>query len=499
MTTRGSIDFVAASAGSGKTWRIVTEVVDAIVQGTVRPEAVVATTFSRRAATALRDALRQRLLDAGRTDDALRLEGARIGTVHALCGTFLQQFALDLGRSPDLRVLDEPDSDALLRESLEAVVTPAELDRFEHLRSRLVGFDGLRDAARLVTAARANHVAPESFAGMAGESIASLDALLGPVAASALSLTHVLDGALQPLVAHRHASAILSEVFALRDAGRALPWALWLKLTSLDLGASLEALVPRCAWPRRRTSGTRSCATTSAPPSSPSTSSRRAPRRTSPTSDATTASSTSSIRRTSASPSSSARRCGRPSPGPSTWSWSMSSRTPRRSSSRSSSSSPPLPPQPLGGRRQAVHLRLPRADPDLVTRAANAVLDDRPPETLHRSWRSRPPLVALTSGLFAPPFAAHGTPAAQVFLEPAHPVDDPALGPRPGALVPPAVLALRRPDGHRARASGRSSPTRRSACATRLPRALRRPGPQDIAVLAHTNDRCRAIADALAG
>lgn len=499
MTTRGTIDFVAASAGSGKTWRIVTEVVDAIVQGTVRPEAVVATTFSRRAATALRDALRQRLLDAGRTDDALRLEGARIGTVHALCGTFLQQFALDLGRSPDLRVLDEPDSDALLRESLETVVTPAELDRFEHLRTRLLGFDGLRDAARLVTAARANHVAPETFAALAEESIASLDGLLGPVADDALSLTNALDGALQPLVAHRHASPILSEVFALRDAGRALPWALWLKLTNLDLGASLEAFLP----PLRVAAAAH----------------LRHPQL---RDDLRAAIESVYLLAARATPHfADLRRLHRVVDflDQEDLCLTLLQRPEVRQALAGAfdlvvvdefqDTSPlqlalfvelaALCPRSLwvGDAKQSIYA-FRGADPDLVTRAANAVLGDRPPETLHLSWRSRPPLVDLTSGLFAPPFAAHGTPAAQVVLKPAHPVDDVALGPALERwFLPQSSLA----DGPMGIARGIRALLADEKVRVRDPatKALRRPGPQDIAVLAHTNERCRAIADALAG
>ena len=65
------VAFVAASAGTGKTYRVVTEVVAAITAGAIAPEALVATTFSRRAAASLRAALDRRLREVGRHDDAL--------------------------------------------------------------------------------------------------------------------------------------------------------------------------------------------------------------------------------------------------------------------------------------------------------------------------------------------------------------------------------------------------------------------------------------------
>ena len=57
-------------------------------------------------------------------------------------------------------------------------------------------------------------------------------------------------------------------------------------------------------------------------------------------------------------------------------------------------------------------------DPHLVDSTLEKIFKTGEPETLSRSWRSRPELVHLTSGIFAGAFAAHGIPEERVRLEP---------------------------------------------------------------------------------
>ena len=56
------------------------------------------------------------------------MDGARIGTIHAFCGDVLREFALRLGGTPDLRVLEEGDAAALAAESVRDTV----LEAIEH-------------------------------------------------------------------------------------------------------------------------------------------------------------------------------------------------------------------------------------------------------------------------------------------------------------------------------------------------------------------------------
>ena len=55
---KSKIIFISASAGSGKTHRVVEEIHSRLADGTCRPGGLVATTFTKKAAGELKDRLR---------------------------------------------------------------------------------------------------------------------------------------------------------------------------------------------------------------------------------------------------------------------------------------------------------------------------------------------------------------------------------------------------------------------------------------------------------
>ena len=61
----GEIRIISASAGSGKTYRLAEELTEAIADDRVRPEAVVAVTFTNKAAGELYHRVRSHLLKEG--------------------------------------------------------------------------------------------------------------------------------------------------------------------------------------------------------------------------------------------------------------------------------------------------------------------------------------------------------------------------------------------------------------------------------------------------
>jgi ATP-dependent exoDNAse (exonuclease V) beta subunit len=129
--------------------------------------------------------------------------------------------------------------------------------------------------------------------------------------------------------------------------------------------------------------------------------------------------------------------------------------------------------------------------------ALESVLEGREPETLGQSFRSRAPLVELTSTLFAKAFAAHGLPEQRVRLVAANP-DDPRLG---ACLESWAIEGKNR--GQRL-ASLADGIVRLLADPTMLVRdrtdgTLRRPTAGDLAVLCRKNADCQQLAEALAG
>ena len=172
------VQVISASAGSGKTSRLARQLATEIGEGRVRPEAVVAVTFTVKAAAELARRVREELLHHGKVDEARRLGAARIGTVHSVCGRLLSDFAFDLGLSPDLTVLDQDSAAADLKRSLSAVVTREDEETLSELQSLFPDLD-LEEAARKIQeAARSNGIDAATLDAFGETSAAELTALL---------------------------------------------------------------------------------------------------------------------------------------------------------------------------------------------------------------------------------------------------------------------------------------------------------------------------------
>ena len=162
-----SLTFISAGAGSGKTHTLMHTLGDLLASAQVRPSGVIATTFTKKAATELRERVRQHLLGAGRNDLANAMGQARIGTVNSVCGGLLERFAFEAGLSTRQQVLDEAQTAQLIREAIEAAVTGEEVREISVLASRLGVEDWTQDIASLVAQARGNDIAPEKLPGFA--------------------------------------------------------------------------------------------------------------------------------------------------------------------------------------------------------------------------------------------------------------------------------------------------------------------------------------------
>ncbi len=91
--TRPKIQFISAGAGSGKTYALTQILYNELTSGEVKPGGVLATTFTRKAATELRERVRSHLIRQGATVLANAMGQARIGTVNGICGALLERFA----------------------------------------------------------------------------------------------------------------------------------------------------------------------------------------------------------------------------------------------------------------------------------------------------------------------------------------------------------------------------------------------------------------------
>ena len=154
----GTLRFVSAGAGSGKTYRLTQILHEKLSSGQATPGGVIATTFTRKAATELRERVRTALIEKGELALANSMGQARIGTVNSVCGGFLERFAFEAGLAPEQRVLDEAQAGALVREAIDAVSDSATVQDIVELARRL-GIESWEDALKkLIDQARANDI-----------------------------------------------------------------------------------------------------------------------------------------------------------------------------------------------------------------------------------------------------------------------------------------------------------------------------------------------------
>lgn len=123
-----------AGAGAGKTYHIQKTLAQWVESGEVAPGRILAVTFTEAAAAEMRDRVRGELMARGRLDDALEIDRAYMGTIHALGQRLLTEHAFAAGRSPASRLLSEPERDLLIRQEMHrcAALEPlmADLARF---------------------------------------------------------------------------------------------------------------------------------------------------------------------------------------------------------------------------------------------------------------------------------------------------------------------------------------------------------------------------------
>lgn len=245
------IHFVVASAGSGKTTRLANELKSALLEGEVRPEGIVATTFTNKAAAELQERARTTLLEAGRYEDAERLFAARIGTVNSVFGGFVQAHAFDLGLSPELRVIDEGSAARMLAEAISAVQTEAHEKALARPTRRFAELKWQAEVGRLIAFARSNGISAADFATHAEASVQEARALFGTPAADADVLRSRLQETLVGFLGHatsdstkktadvrRFASACLRKL----QRGDELTYPDWVRLAVADVGKASRSI-----------------------------------------------------------------------------------------------------------------------------------------------------------------------------------------------------------------------------------------------------------------
>ena len=130
-----NITYISAGAGSGKTTRIIEELVTALQK--IRPSEVMMTTFTRAAAQEMQERAKKKLLELGKINEANEMGAATIGTIHSVCLRFIRKYWYLIGISPDIQEMDENDFKMYVDLSLFQQVTEADMQMFEEWRKEL--------------------------------------------------------------------------------------------------------------------------------------------------------------------------------------------------------------------------------------------------------------------------------------------------------------------------------------------------------------------------
>jgi ATP-dependent exoDNAse (exonuclease V) beta subunit len=178
----GNITFISAGAGSGKTYCL-TQILHKELKGDVTPAGIIATTFTKKAAAELRERVRGHLLEEGELPLANAIGQARIGTVNSICGDLLGRFAFEAGLSPQLRVLEEVQSELLYQESIEAAMSDTRIGTIYQMQWRLGIERWSDDVMAIANLARSNGVDSATLISFAEINAASLLELFPPASA----------------------------------------------------------------------------------------------------------------------------------------------------------------------------------------------------------------------------------------------------------------------------------------------------------------------------
>jgi len=257
-----NILLVSASAGSGKTWSLAELLYERLGDDEeVRPEAVLATTFTRKAAAELAERVRTRLMEKGLFDEAQRLAAARIGTVNSVCGSIVCDHAFELGLPPQVSVIDEQRAAEVLKQVLGQVLdteTRRHLSaiahrlgvRKEHRVPSSMAWDDV--VARIVDLAMANGLDSAAVRESGRRSLEGQLGLLGKRLPEGVDPDQGLVDAINGWIGHVEAMGdtakgtgkVVSRLKPCRSHGSLLrqPWSEWAAVVNLKPGKANQCL-----------------------------------------------------------------------------------------------------------------------------------------------------------------------------------------------------------------------------------------------------------------
>ena len=254
------IELINASAGSGKTYSLTSRVIEEL-RGKVAPEALMATTFTNKAAAELRERIRLELLKHDKPDEAQRIFDGFLGTINSICARLLKEYALDAGLSPALDVLPEEDGSRLFKIAIARVINE-HADAMEPVARRLSrdgggsGYgkrpDWRDDVQRIVDLARSNNMDSNDLKDFASRSWESLQDLFGNPCGT--EIREQLERAVQQAVEDlkkiqnpkKKTQGSLDELKRISQSMQRrfdIPWMEWVRMSKLGTNKDGEGLL----------------------------------------------------------------------------------------------------------------------------------------------------------------------------------------------------------------------------------------------------------------
>lgn len=116
------LNVISAGAGSGKTYTVQETLSTWLKEhpGEIRPDKILAVTFTKMAANEMQSRIRAALLNSGNMDAAMKVTSAQISTIHSFGQDIIQSFAYESGTSPKVRQLSDAEGKILLQLSLSS-------------------------------------------------------------------------------------------------------------------------------------------------------------------------------------------------------------------------------------------------------------------------------------------------------------------------------------------------------------------------------------------
>jgi ATP-dependent exoDNAse (exonuclease V) beta subunit len=246
------IQIISASAGSGKTYRLAELLEKMVRDKEVRPDAILATTFTKKAAAELQERVRTKLLAAELATQAQQLSVSRIGTVNSVCGGLLTDFAFDLGISPDQKVIEEEVVTGVINRALSRVINKAVSKELWQLEQVIPGLKPRKVIENIIAKARANGLGGKDLLQCCQKSAEEFTKLLGNPAATGSMLDQALHDAMEIFLKKvdtetdstkvtKEAIETVRRLKSRLHYQKFLPWDDWSRLARLKIGAKSKA------------------------------------------------------------------------------------------------------------------------------------------------------------------------------------------------------------------------------------------------------------------